>query len=192
MEDEILLAKLKQGDQLALKCIHDRMYMKLMYYCKKFLKSTEVAEEIVDDTFLKVWDTRTSFHDIEKLYAYMYVVVKNACLNVNNKADNRVKMLDIQDVEDLIFNHNDVLKNIILTELVSSIFSEIEDLPKSQREVFLLTFVEGLTAEEIVVRNGMTLNSVYANKSRAIAALKKKLNLDNLIFSTLLSVLFVN
>lgn len=116
----------------------------------------------------------------------MYVATKNACLNQIRKVVHERITDDFQEYESLILQDQDVLTKIIRTELIQQLYDEVENLPPLQREIFKLSFFDELDAQEISASLDIPVSSVYMNKSRAVKALKKKLNLDYATWSLLM------
>lgn len=71
----------KKNDQSAFKAIYLEFYPKLLVFSKGYVKQKEVAEDIVEDILIKLWDNRSLLTHINNLKFYLFVSAKNACLN---------------------------------------------------------------------------------------------------------------
>lgn len=191
MHDSSIIEHLIDGQESALKYIFDLYNQRLRYFSMQFVGNQEVAEEIVSDAFIKIWNLRGSFENIEKLQAFLYISVKNASLNYLRTAHAQIMTEPIDSIFDLQSQDQNTLLKIIKTELIHSIYAEMCKLPQKQKEVFLLSYVEELNADEIGEKLGMSLSAVYTNRSRAIAALRGVLRLTNSTDLLLVLLLFL-
>lgn len=191
MQGSSIIRELIEGQERALKTVFELYNQRLMYFSMQFVYNKEVAEEIVSDAFIKVWNLRENFEDIEKLQAFLYISVKNASLNYLRTTHTQRMTEPIDSLFDLQSQDSDTLLKIIKTELINSIYAEMHRLPEKQREVFVLSFVEELNAEEIGKKLGMSLSAVYANRSRAIATLRGVLRLTNSTYLLFFLILFL-
>ena len=79
--DDMLLSRLQNGDEKAFTAIYER-YNKMLYVLAyKYLKDTFLAEDIVQQVFLKLWESRSLFVGSVHLRNYLYTMTKNLVLN---------------------------------------------------------------------------------------------------------------
>lgn len=173
-------------DETELKAVFKLYHRALLYFSNQYVKDFSVAEEIVSDVFIKIWEYPQPFDDIYKLRSFLYVMTKNASLNFLRTQEYKVEKITFEDLEEQLYKEADVLKKIVQTELIKTIYDELENLPEKQREVFLLSFIEGLSSKEISDKLHITVTAVYANKSRAIAKLRESLSAEDLTYMTIL------
>lgn len=187
MEDSVVIQELKQGSERALKEIFFRFDRPLLVFVHQLTKNREVAEEIVADIFMKVWDLRQDFESIDKLRSFLYVAGRNACYNYLKKPERKLFVTDVLELSGEFFSQDqDILKNIIKTELLHAIFEKAAKMPAKQRAIFDMIFKENLTVEEICQKLGVKPSAVYANRSRAVQYLKSTLGLSDLTFLSIL------
>lgn len=165
------LADFRGGDRGAFTKIVAKYNRSLRYFAYSMLKNSEVAEEIVNDGFFKLWLRRGNFESYESIQSFLYIATRNACLNYIQSPTHRLQPGDIE-AEQLLSSDPDIETQLIETELLEIIYREIERLPDKQQHVFRLFFLEGLTAEEIADTLGISINAVYLNKSLAIKSLR--------------------
>lgn len=168
-----------------------RLYNKqLLFFARRYVKDYQIAEEIVADVFVKVWERRISFSSIDRVRAFLYIATKNRCLNHLRDTHIHERIDDLDNYEELLSEDTDAFTKIVRTELWKLIFDEVQKLPKKQREVFNKTFLEGKTIEEISQELNMAPQAVYTNKSRALTTLRQNLRFrDSLLLIVLISVL---
>ena len=170
--EELLLPRLRQGEELALQKIIKIYLHPLRYYAWTFVKRKEVAEEIAHDAFVKLWQERSRFESAIEIKRFLYLVTKHRCLDHLKAADTRLRR-PWEDIDHSSLLEMDSESRLIQSELMQAIYQEINKLPEKQREVFRLGFLEGLTAEEISLQLGISINAVYLNKSLAIKSLQR-------------------
>ena len=193
MKDPHLIYELQQGNEIALRTVFKLYGNSLLYLAHQLTKNKQTAEEIVNDIFLKVWDLRANFETQSKLQAFLYIATKNACYSFLKKPIQQLRMENIEDQFDLIYQDQDIFKTIIKAELFEKILQEVSKLPARQREIFYMTYVEDYTVEEICQKLALHPNAVYANKSRALTALKNALRVydPDLSISTIILLLLL-
>lgn len=189
-DEFVLVNALQCGEEEGLVDIY-RLYNKqILFFAQKYVKNYQIAEEIVADVFVKLWERRTSFSSLNRIRAFLYIATKNRCLNQLRGINHYESIDDIGNYEELPYEDADAFTKIVRTELLSIIYGEVQKLPEKQREVFNKTFLEDKTAEDIAKEMNMALHAVYTNKSRALAALRQSLRLkDSLFLLALLSAL---
>jgi len=166
-----IIEALQAGEEQALDALFSQYNRSLLYFAKSMVPSQEVAEEIVSDSFVKVWEHRTSFATIEKVKAFLFITTKNACLNVVKSTHHR-QFFDYE-VAALLENPDpNIHVQIVKAELMQLIYQEVMKLPAKQREVFRLTYFEDFNTEEIAQQLGMSAAAVFTNRSRAAEALR--------------------
>lgn len=152
----------------------------LLYFAKSMVRDQETAEELVADSFVKLWQRRETFENTDKVKAFLYIATKNACLNYLNSTHAR-QAFDGEVLDALQSLDPDSYAQVVRAELMQQIYDEVMKLPQRQREVFRLTFFEELDTDEIAARLGMTPTAIFANRSRAIEALRNTLK-DKLLW----------
>lgn len=181
MEHTVLINYLQTGKEEGLTAIFHLYKRPLLYFSTQFV-SRQVAEEIVSDTFIKVWNRREQFHNMNSLRAFLYVTAKNACLNHLRKPEAKQDIENIDECHTLLYDDTTVLTKIVQTELLKQIYNELKKLPQKQREVFILSYIDGLTVEEISQKLKITATAVYINRSRAIAFLRNSPRIKNMLY----------
>jgi RNA polymerase sigma-70 factor (ECF subfamily) len=125
------------NDQLAFKELYEKKFFKLFQFALAFVKSQLVAEEIVNDIFLKLWNKRNKLNTIENIDVYLYVTVKNASLNFLRRPEKKHVPIDEIEIEYLHVNV-DPASVLITSELRKIIERAVNSLPPRCRLVFKL------------------------------------------------------
>lgn len=173
--DEEVINLFHQGEEESLVYIVRRFQKELLFFANNILQRKEVAEEIVDDSFLKVWQRHADFNALPALKSFLYIAVKNACLDYLKSPKNK-PLENISDLDGELPSPDSVEAKMIYSELLGLIFREVEQLPEKQKQVFLMSYIEGLTTEEIAERLAISTNAVFINKHEATKTMRKVLS----------------
>lgn len=178
-KDEQFLCGFRGNDHHAWKQVFDIYYNRLIYFAKQLVKDEMEAQDIVIESFCKLWQRREKFETLNNIRAFLYITVRNACFDYLKHLQ---CWLAIQkEIRDLScsneyplesFNHN--------IELLKIINDEIEKLPPQARQIFKMVYFEELKIADIAQKLQLTEQAVRNNKSRAINLLKTAL-IDKLI-----------
>ena len=130
-------------DMNSYKQLYNLLFDGLHRFSYSLVKSKEVAEEIVSDVFIKVWQIRNRLNDVDNLKVYLYTVAKNFSLNYITKiSKNPVISLDAIDVE-LFAEISTPQELCISSETVYKIRQVIQSLPPQCRLIFQLVKEDG-------------------------------------------------
>lgn len=174
----INLRYLEKGSESALSYFMDLHLKPLTFFADGIVHSLEVAEEIVCDSFLKLWQSRKHFESPERLKAFLYITTKNACIDYRRAPANRLHYTEINDTT--YHDDRNILSTIIHTEFIQLLYTELDKLPEQQALVFKLSYFEHLTTEEICERLNTSKNTVFSAKSKAVATIKERLKKHDL------------
>ncbi|MGV3557246.1 RNA polymerase sigma factor [Larkinella arboricola] len=154
-QEHEVLGRIAQGDEKAFAALFDHYHQRLGIHIYRITKSTELAEEIVHDVFLKIWLNRELLSEIENFQAYLFVLSKNAALNGLKKLANeqaRTTELDADQLQ-IAETIEDDYRYLLIDEA-------IDRLPFQQRQVYLLSRHERLSYAEIAERMSLSRETV--------------------------------
>ncbi len=140
-------------------------YRPLCIYALHILGNTTTVEDIVHDCFLKFWE-KSTVQKIEYPKQYLYMAVRNACLDVVRKMPDR--QVDMEAVEKQLDDGQ--LEEDSLVE--ARLWTAIDSLPGGCRMVFLLAKRDGKSYEEISGELGISVNTVRNQVSKALKILR--------------------
>ncbi len=166
------LKMLHAGDETGLRYFMSVHGEHLRFFAYKITKNKEVSEEIVSESFCKLWQGREKSKSVEAVKSFLYLVTRNACYDHIGSSYHKTVDLGEELLWDAIEERKDILTHIIYTELIGQIVAELEKLPKQQAEVFRLSYLEGMDTHEICETLGTTASSVYFARSKAISTLR--------------------
>ena len=135
--------------------------------------NTAEAEDIVQDTLIKVWDKRDGWDEIESIEAFSMTICRNLALDRIKKAENQNGSLDA-----ISFEAPDATSNpyeqMIQKDRIELIKKLVDSLPERQRSCMQLRDFEGKPYREIAEILGITEEQVKVNIFRARQAIKTK------------------
>lgn len=177
MTDEQLVEKLQQGDEFALSELIKRYQSKLFFYVVKLIGSKDDAEDVVQETFLKVYQNIQSFDLTRKFSSWIYRIAHNQAINLAKKRS-RVQAVEGINLDWYVEHEKEVhdfLADDSRKELSADMMKLIDDLRLEYREVLVLYYFEEKSYEEISDILQIPVATVGAWLNRAKGQLKKKL-----------------
>ncbi|MBX3253289.1 MAG: RNA polymerase sigma-70 factor [Chitinophagaceae bacterium] len=162
--------------------IFNQYYLTLCFFAGKLINEQTVAEDIVKDVFLKLWQKEPDFSRYKNIKAVLYIAVKNACLNYIKKRKhiriqtNALTYLLQQEQEDFVLNE------ITRAEVLREVYAAMQQLPEECRKVMHLYYRQGLDHRSISAKLGVTVSTVKNQKARGVQILKKKLGTSFIYF----------
>ena len=157
-------------DMEAYHALYDHYFHNLQSFCFSFVKSQEVAEEIVSDVFIKLWQIRNQLPEIENLKVYLYSIAKNFCLNyITRHFKNPVTSLDDLDIEPMV-NMGNPEELCISADLVHRIRQTIRRLPPQCRLIFQMVKEDGMRYKEVAAI--LNISPITVRNQLAIAVKK--------------------
>ena len=162
-------------DMKAYKELYLLMFDSLFRFSYSFVKSKEIAQELVSDVFIKLWQIRDQLNAINNLKPYLFGITKNFSLSYLARGSKNLSIqlddidLDEIDIESLIeFKNPEDL--YISKETIKNVIQAIRDLPPQCQIIFSLVKVEGLKYKEVA----KLLNiSVFTVRNQVAIATKK-------------------
>lgn len=149
-------------------------YQPLCSYAYTFLQDKEEAEEIVQTTFLSVWEKKETLSIRTAVKPYLYAMVRNACLNVIKHEKVKQKHA-VEEVAMAIHSHDSVSHAIVSSELELKIHQAMEKLPEQCRLVFKLSRFEELKYSEIADQLGISIKTVENHMGKALKIMREQL-----------------
>ncbi|MBL1409186.1 RNA polymerase sigma factor [Sphingobacterium faecale] len=169
--DKDILYDFRNGKSQALERFIKRHQREMTYFAQTIIGNLEYSEEIIDDCFLKLWNRRKDLPIDVNLKSYLFVMVKNACLDFL-RSPKRRQFERIDELTIQIPSADRIENNMIYAELLSHIYKEVNKLPPKQRLVFTLSYFEGLNTKEISEKLKISTNAVFIHKHEATKTIR--------------------
>lgn len=174
-----LTYRVKNGDGGAFNTFYEREYKKAYFYAFQYLMDNMMAEDIVQDSFITIWEKRDSLDTSFPLQPYLYSIIKNKSINKLSRLsiDKRVKdellrreyKVNMNALKD---DSSDVMIINQLRERINKIYSEI---PPKYAEIFMESRLDGMSYKEIAEKRGITVKSVEYKIAVVLKLFKERL-----------------
>lgn len=177
MYDVSLLNELKKGNREAFNGVFRYFYPRMMAYVASMVEQ-KVAEDIVQDVFLYVWENREKLYVSEGFHSYLFQSAYTRCLDHFKKNLSIEKYHSftyekhLEDYQKLLKGDNPVIEELCTKDFYRRLYELLEQLPIQRREVFVLAYIKGLTAKEVAGQTGMPQRTVESHLYLALKFLK--------------------
>ncbi|MNJ87631.1 ECF RNA polymerase sigma factor SigL [compost metagenome] len=185
-----LLAKIAEGDERAFTIIYEFYQHKIYTFCLPILHSELLAEEVVQETMLKLWRMGYQLKTIKSLDSYLKSIARNRAIDLLRHQ----KLVDRTD-QNLAYSwtelHNGTEEEIILNDTKKVLKDAIDQLPKQQKLVYQLSQQKGLKNDEIAIQLNLSPATVQTHLKLAMKFLREQIkrNTDIAIMIILLKLL---
>ncbi len=172
---------LKKGDQSSFKIVYDHFYSRLYYFVLEYVSNSDIAENVVQDTFLTLWEKYKQLTEDTNLNAYLYTVAKNNSLKFlrDQKYSQKLFISNQLSSAELELNVSSLEKldtSILVFEEIETIINQtLESLPEQCRIVFEFSRFEQKKNREIAELLGISTKTVEGHITKALKAFKSSL-----------------
>lgn len=187
MDQSFPIQQLKNGNEKIFEQIVKAYWPRLHSFANIYVIDREVAKEIVQDSFLTLWDQRGKLDDESCLITYLMVVCRNKCLNYLKSLQLETIPIDslneytVYQRSNVYVLEDDSLEILTAKELTHAIAVSLDKLPPRTREVFMLSRYSGLKNTEIADQLGISTKGVEYHISNALKQLRIDLSKDYFI-----------
>lgn len=181
MFDISLLHKLKEGNREAFNSMFRYYYPRMMAYVTTTVEE-EVAEDIVQDVFLYVWENHQRLYVGGGFHSYLFQAAHTRCLDHLRKKESVEKYQShiytnyLEECDSLLKADGSIIEELSTKDLYKRLYELLEQLPVQRREVFILTYIKGLKAKEVAEATQMSQRTVESHIYLAIKYLKEHMS----------------
>lgn len=164
-----------EGDAEGLRIIHEMLYPTLHHYAKSMLKDDALADDAVQDVFIKAWAQREKIGQLQHVKAFFFTMLRRHNLNQLRSFKTRLLHLGLFTAaqNDVEFSPEDiVVKGQAESEMKTRISLLLNQLPKRQKEVIYLKYFEELDYKDISEIMQINYQSVVNLAFKALQYLK--------------------
>ncbi|KKB53011.1 RNA polymerase sigma-70 factor [Parabacteroides sp. HGS0025] len=170
-----LVNLLTQDNEAAFSELYIRNKDKLYYFCLNLLKSKEDANDIVQEIFTRIWESRNFINPDLSFSSFLYTIARNRILNYFRSVDIDLKVKSILAQRDPV--EEDIIEsNLIYTEYQKILKGAIEALPPQRKKIFNMSREDNMTHKEIAAQLGISVNTVQEHISESLRFIKKHFN----------------
>lgn len=188
IDERALVLQLIEGDEDAFCELYAAYKNRLIYFAMRFLKSREYAEDIFQDAFTIVWQSRRFINPDASFSAYLYTIMRNRILNQLRDLANQDKLRE-QIFSQAVNYTNETKDEILVNDLRQFISRALQQLTPRQREIFEMSRERQMSHREIAEALGISVNTVQESISISLRTLRTCLEKNSVIGAEL--VLFL-
>lgn len=167
-------ASLLLSDKIVFDELFRSYYAPLCFFCEQIIHDEDSAKDIVEDLFVKLWQKKVEFENLQHAQSYFYRSARNACLNfIKHGKVVEVTHQALMDTSELADEGH--MQNMIKAEVWGELYRAIENLPSQCSKVITLSFLDGLSTEEIADEMNISIQTVRNTKVRALNTLRQTL-----------------
>jgi RNA polymerase sigma-70 factor (ECF subfamily) len=168
-----LLQQFAAGEPGAFATIYKQFYQRIYYFAKTFLPDKQDAEDITADTFVKLWNHRSNFDNINSIGSFLHVTARNSCYDFlrhlkvkTDKQADLLRQIELHDQPELQYTKDELL---ILVQ------KEVKNLSDKLRQIYYLSYNEGLSPAQIAESLKLSVQTVSNQKTSLLKILKRAL-----------------
>lgn len=170
-EERSLILRLIEGDEDAFCELYATYKNRLIYFAMRFLKSREYAEDVFQDAFTVVWQSRRFINPDASFSSYLYTIMRNRILNQLRNAANEEKLKESILSQALDYTE-DTKREVMLNDLKSLISHALQQLTPRQREIFEMSREAQLSHKEVADKLGISINTVQEHISTSLKLIR--------------------
>lgn len=188
------ILKISEGDQRAFQSIVYKYSNPLLTFSVGFVRKYEIAEEIVSDAFVTLWNQRHKINEIRDLKSYLYILVRNGSISYLRKLNGH-KEISIDDIQEYYALPVTGPETEDFTEdILSQLNKAIDELPPKCKMVFTLAKIQGMKYKEIAEILDISVKTINHHVANALAhisqSLKEHKKTSTVDFGKIASMLF--
>lgn len=175
MTDQQLVKKIRNGDDAAFEQLFRAYFKLLTVYAASFLKDLDVAQDLTQDVFVRLYERKSSLEIHSSLKSFLYTTVRNKCLDYIkiNRIHNDHKEVIKKQFAGAEIEHSD---RVMQVELQQQIYNAIDALPEQRQKIFKLSRLNGKSNQEIASELDLSKRTVETHISNALKNLKEQLS----------------
>ncbi|HAQ20513.1 MAG TPA: hypothetical protein DCR40_14980 [Prolixibacteraceae bacterium] len=169
---QFILNELQKGNTRAFDFIFNEYYISLSRFSWSFVKDQDIAESIVQEVFLKLWEKRKNLIQVDNLLSYLMGMIRNQCIDYLRKEKaNSKAYLNLRSEVSANTTEEQISKNEFEEKLLQSILK----LPERCRIAFEMSRFDGYVNKEIAQRMEISVKGVEALIGRSLKLLRVEL-----------------
>ncbi|MFT3702092.1 MAG: sigma-70 family RNA polymerase sigma factor [Agriterribacter sp.] len=166
-DEKNLLSQLSNNSDEAFRCLYERHWAKIYAVSLLYLKDKSLAEDIVQETFLRIWKNRTGLPEIHSLQHYLQTIARNLIISMlRKKMPLFNSSLETSDaIEEDKWKPSEQLEAKQIAELIKTAVSQLS--PK-HKQIYILSSETPRTLKELAVDLNISYDTARQYKSEAL------------------------
>jgi RNA polymerase sigma-70 factor (family 1) len=172
--EQMLLCQVAAGSQKSFAIIFAH-YSKIIYpFALKLTRSNDLAEEILQEVFLKIWINRENLVNIENFGAYLNRITRNHSYNVMRRIAHEA-LIFFEMSKQMSEEVNNTEDDIICNDVQQTLNNAISHLTPQQKLIYTLCHKDGLKYNEVAIRLNISPSTVHTHMKLALKLIRKHL-----------------
>lgn len=174
INEQEILNELSRGSHKAFQWLFDTYYKNLVLFAGTYLKDLDACEDVVQQTFVNMWDKREELPAIQSIKSFLVKSVQNACISELRRRNIQCKYADLSAASDSLLSR-ETEEYILYSELRQHLEEAMKLLTPHQRQCFELNKLQGVKQQQIAEQLGISLRTVELRVSEALKILRRYL-----------------
>ena len=183
-----LARRAKTGDRGAFEDLVQMYNDKIYRLCYRMLGNRQEAEDVVQETFLRVFRNLDRYDETMKFSTWIYRIATNLCIDLLRKRKNEFSLDETSSAENETNNFHGILADdepspenmALLSETQSNVRNAIESLPKKYKTVVILKYLHDMSLQEISEVLDLPVSTVKTRVHRGREYLRKKIGEEDI------------
>ena len=173
VEEKKVLELLAQGNEFAFTLLFDHYRGRIFTVALRFLKSRELAEEVVQEVFLKIWSRRQDLVSVLNFEAYLFTIARNLVFDLLKEIAKET--MTRNDFIDIVQQTITADEGLIEEQYHALLNEAVSQLPPQQKQIFRLARVEGLSHQAIAEQLHLSRLTVKTHMAKALRSIRENL-----------------
>jgi len=195
MDSDIInsyIRELQKGSHKAFNAIYDMYADKLYGFALAHTKSPQMSEDIVQETFLKLWNNRKSISENGSLQSLMFTILKNKMIDTFRSQINKVEFeIYVEYIEDVSTSNNEIEQKLFYDDFLKALRLSKKLLSERQLEIFELSREKGNSIEEIACRLQLSEQTVKNQLTTSLKKIRSQILKYSLLFVLFFEICYI-
>ena len=169
--EKALLNQVAQGDESAFRIVFDHYRDAIYAFALKVIRHDTIAEEIVQDVFVKIWINRSGLDAVRNFADFLYIIARNHTFN-SLRSLARERKLNIDSTAELQLTGTSTEAIVLQRDYDRLLQLAIAQLPPQQKLVYTLGRQQGLSRDEIAAQLNISAGTVKVHMAQALRTLR--------------------
>ena len=195
MENSHFNIRLKEGDPSAYEELFKQTYPRLKGYCSLFIHDQALANDLVQECFVRLWEKRQTISANQSVESLLFVMLRNRCLNYLRDRKNDLTGSSLSTMAETELQHLYQLdftgreEKTLEEKLIEAIRNSVEKLPEKRQQVFVKAKIEGKKNKEVAEELGISVKAVEKHLHQAKEQIRKEMLEKFPLLSVLIAII---
>ena len=182
-----MIVGLIRGEERAFNELFDLYHHSVYRHVLRFVKSPNLAADIVQDVFVKVWEVRSTLKPDRSIRPFIFTIAKNHVLNVLRRASVE-KAVKMEIMSHAVYSYTGNEDEVIYTDLTRFAEEAIQNLPTQRRLIFVMHKEQGKDFHQIAAILGISKNTVRDHLAKATKFVRSYLRINAEVMSVFAAI----